>query len=75
MTLLKNLKRTFDIFIYLCHFLDRPTKGHILDAKRFKVNLRIPNLISQYSKKSFVRCQEWMHDLLSLLIIKCPGKC
>lgn len=41
MTLLKNLKHTFDIFIYLCHFLARPTKGHILDAKRFKVNLRI----------------------------------
>lgn len=51
MTLLKNLKHTFDIFIYLCHFLARLTKGHILDAKRFKDNLRIPNLISQYSKE------------------------
>lgn len=50
MTLLKNLKHTLDIFIYLCHFLARPTKGHILDAK-VKVNLRIPNLISQYSKE------------------------
>lgn len=51
MTLLKNLKHTFDIFIYLCHFLARPTKGHILDAKRLKVNLRIPSIISQYSKE------------------------